>query len=96
MATGSVLPWQSGVMWGWCKRNMPLYGHPWGHVSGLRVLRESPISPMAGSIRAAAPENACCRALCSHSEAAPKGANTSPVVPFPSASHPSLNTQVGS
>ncbi|OWJ99564.1 CDK16 [Cervus elaphus hippelaphus] len=73
---------------------MPLYGHPWGRVSGLRVLREAPTSPMAGSISAAAPENACCRALCSHSEAAPKEANTSPVVPFPSASHPSLSTQV--
>lgn len=94
MVVGSILPWQLGVMWGWCRRNMPFYGHARGRIGGPSVLGE-PLAPStAGSIIAAAPEKACCGGLCSHSEAAPIEANTSPVGPLPSASHPSLNTQV--
>ncbi|XP_003365828.2 cyclin-dependent kinase 16 isoform X4 [Equus przewalskii] len=81
-------------MWGWCQRNMPFCGHAQGHVSGPAVLGEPLAPPMAGSITAAAPKNACCGALCSHSEAAPIEANTPPVGPLTSASHPSLSTQV--
>lgn len=51
--------------------------------------------PVAGSITAAAPENACYGALCSHSKAAPVEANTPSVGPLPSASYPSLGTQMG-
>uniref|UniRef100_A0A9L0IP53 cyclin-dependent kinase n=3 Tax=Equus TaxID=9789 RepID=A0A9L0IP53_EQUAS len=94
VAAGSLLPWQLGVMWGWCQRNMPFCGHAQGHISGPAVLGEPLAPPMAGSITAAAPKNACCGALCSHSEAAPIEANTPPVGPLTSASHPSLSTQV--
>lgn len=94
MVVGSILPWQLGVMWGWCRRNMPFYGRARGRIGGPSVLGE-PLTPStAGSIIAAAPEKACCGGLCSHSEAAPIEANISPVGPLPSASHPSLNTQV--
>lgn len=96
MATESSLPWQLGTMWGWCQRNMPFYGHAQGHVSGPEVLGEPPAPPMARSITAAAPENTCCGTLCSHSETAPIETNIPSVGPLPSASHPSLSTQVGS
>lgn len=96
MATESSLPWQLGTMWGWCQRNVPFYGHTQGHVSGPEVLGEPPAPPMARSITAAAPENTCCGALCSHSETAPLETSMPSVGPLPSASHPSLSTQVSS
>lgn len=80
-------------MWGWCQRNVAFYGHARGHVSGPGVMGEPP-APLR-SITSAAPENACCRALCSHTEAAFIETNSPSVGPLPSASHPSLSTQVG-
>lgn len=95
MVTGSILLWQQlGVMWGWCQRNMPFYGHARGRVSRPRILGEPPAPPVAGSISAAAP-SACCGTPCSHNEAAAMEATAASVGPFPSASHPSLSTQVG-
>lgn len=94
VAVGSILPRQLGVMWGWCRWNMPFYGHARGRISGPAVLGEPRAPSTDGYISAAAPENACCGGLCSHSEAAPIRASTSPVGPLPSASHPGLNTQV--
>lgn len=81
-------------MWGWCRRNMPFYGRVQGRIGGPSVLGERLAPPTAGPITATAPENACCGGLCSHSEAAPIEANSPPVGPLPSASHPGLNTQV--
>nr|KAF6435167.1 cyclin dependent kinase 16 [Rousettus aegyptiacus] len=80
-------------MWGWCQRNVAFYGHAQGHVSGPGVMGEPP-APLR-SITSAAPENACCRALCSHTEAAFIETNSPSVGPLPSASHPSLSTQIG-
>lgn len=94
MVVGNILPWQLGVMWGWCRWNMPFYGRAWGRIGGPSVLGEPLAPPTAGTITTAAPENACCRGLCSRSEAAPIEADSPPVGPLPSASHPGLNTQV--
>lgn len=94
MAIKSSLPWQLGVMLGWCRRKMPFYGRTQGHVSRSEVLGNPPspsIPPMAGFITAAAPKNACC----SHSGAAPMETNIPSVGPLPSAIHPRPSTQVG-
>uniref|UniRef100_G1M3C8 cyclin-dependent kinase n=1 Tax=Ailuropoda melanoleuca TaxID=9646 RepID=G1M3C8_AILME len=95
VVVGNILPWQLGVMWGWCQRNMTFYGRAQGRIGGpSSVLGEPLAPPTAGPITTAAPKNACCGGLCSHSEAAPIEANSPPVGPLPSASHPGLNTQV--
>ncbi|XP_025789479.1 cyclin-dependent kinase 16 isoform X1 [Puma concolor] len=73
---------------------MPFYGRARGRISGPAVLGKPRAPSTDGYISVAAPENACCERLCSHSEAAPIWASTSPVGPLPSASHPGLNTQV--
>nr|XP_017205253.1 cyclin-dependent kinase 16 isoform X5 [Oryctolagus cuniculus] len=79
-------------MWGWCQRNIMFYGRAQGH--GSLVLGEPPVPPKPGSITAAAPDNTCCGAFCSHSEAATLETISLPSGPLPSASHPSLSTQV--
>lgn len=94
-AIGSILPWQLGAMWGWCQRNMPFHGRARGCVTGPSVLGEPLVPPVAGPITTAAPEIACCGALCSHSEVATMETNNLLGGPLPSASHPILSTQVG-
>lgn len=82
-------------MWGWYQWNAPFYGCAQGHVFAPEVLGQPPAPPMARSVTATALENVYCEALYSHSEAAPIQTSIPSVGLLPSASHPSLSTQVG-
>jgi hypothetical protein len=94
VTTGSILPWQLGAMWGWCQRNMPFYVCTRNCITGPAFLSEPLVPSVAASITAAAPEDACCGALCSHSKPATLETNNLLGGPLPSASHPILSTQV--
>lgn len=86
--------WQLGAMWGWCQRNMPVYGRTQDLDTSPWVLTEPLVPAVAASVTAAAPEDSCCGVLCSHSETIALETNNLLSGPLPSASHTSLSTQV--
>lgn len=86
--------WQLGTMWGWCQRNMPFHGRTQDLVTSPSALTEPLVPNVTASIATAAPEDSCCGALCSHSETIALENSNLPSGPLPSASHPSLSTQV--
>ncbi|XP_033616063.1 cyclin-dependent kinase 16 isoform X3 [Fukomys damarensis] len=73
---------------------MPFYRHSQGRINGLTILGQLLVPPMAGSVTDAAPEDACCGVLCSHSEATTVETNNPLVGPLPSVSYTSLRIQV--
>lgn len=92
LATREQSALAAGVMWGWCQRNMVLYGPAQGH--GSMVLGQPHLPARPESTTAAAPDNTNCGAPCSDNEAATPDNISQSGGPLPSASHPSLSTQV--
>ncbi|XP_043830856.1 cyclin-dependent kinase 16 isoform X4 [Dromiciops gliroides] len=74
-------------MWGWCQRNIPFYGRVRGCLAGHAGEAEPPAQPAPPA------DDMCCGALCSYSESTGQG-STQGGGPVPSASHPTLTTQV--
>ncbi|XP_007507710.1 cyclin-dependent kinase 16 isoform X7 [Monodelphis domestica] len=73
-------------MWGWCQRNIPFYGRVRGRLAGHVGEAEPPAQPAPPA------DDLCCGGLCSYSESTGQGGPPGGLIP--SASHPTLTTQV--
>ncbi|XP_068964234.1 cyclin-dependent kinase 16 isoform X2 [Petaurus breviceps papuanus] len=74
-------------MWGWCQQNIPFYGRVQGRLVGHAGEAEPPAQPAPPA------DDLTCGALCSYSESTGRG-GTQGEGPVPSASQPTLTTQV--